>query len=718
MRRKISGWVIAVLCAILVFGCGGASSLDEVKLYVAPDGNDAWSGTLERPAADGSDGPLATPGGAVNRLRQLRAEGSIKDAPVRIVFQGGRYCLAEPVTLSPEDSGGPNAPVIFESAPGADVTWDGGVPVTGWRAEADGTWSSAAPPGCGAPGVPVSALWINGQRRTPARTPNARNVNGDFPRDEELFFIEGPVTETDSAGKEVSSRTAFRFRPGDLKPRPGLEDARVVVYHSWETSLCRVSSLDEENRVVTFTSPAVWPYGQWVKNQWYFVEHLAEALDQPGEWVHRTREGLIRYMPLPGESPETVEAFVPRLRQLLVLQGQPEAGRYVEHIRFRGIAFEHTDYPIGQEGHHDAQAAHSVNAAVEWTGARYCTLEDCRIAHTGNYGLWFRRGCQRNVARRCAAYDLGAGGARIGECGSPAMENEAAAWNEIDNSIFLDGGRIFRGAVGLWIGRSSYNRLSHNEVGWFRYTGVSVGWSWGYDPSSAHHNTVEYNHVHHIGQGQLNDMGGIYTLGISPGTIVRNNCFHDIRSNPKLYGGWGLYTDEGSSDILMENNIVYNTTTGGFHQHYGRENRIVNNILAFSSNEQIIRTRQEEHISFYFLRNIVYYDNSRLLGSNWKDDKGYVTEGNLYWNTAGPVRFGDDDLAGWRARGHDLLGMVADPKFAAPEQGDFSLSPDSPAFALGFVPIDRSRIGLYGDASWKQMPEILAARLGLDRIQP
>jgi hypothetical protein len=229
---------------------------------------------------------------------------------------------------------------------------------------------------------------------------------------------------------------------------------------------------------------------------------------------------------------------------------------------------------------------------------------------------------------------------------------------------------------------------------------------------------IEFNHVHHIGQGQLNDMGGIYTLGISPGTIVRNNCFHDIRSNPKLYGGWGLYTDEGSSDILMENNIVYNTTTGGFHQHYGRENRIVNNILAFSDNEQIIRSRREDHLSFYFLRNIVYYDNGRLLGSNWQDDAAFVTEGNLYWNTAGPVRFGDDDLAGWRQRGHDVRGQVADPKFADPQNGDFSLPPDSPALAMGFSPIDRSRIGLYGNPEWTKLPEILAHQLGLDTLTP
>ena len=72
---------------------------------------------------------------------------------------------------------------------------------------------------------------------------------------------------------------------------------------------------------------------------------------------------------------------------------------------------------------------------------------------------------------------------------------------------------------------------------------------------------------------------------------------------------------------MIENNLVYRAQDGGFHQHYGRENRIRNNIFAFATKHQIQRTRTENHISFFFERNIVYWDNdSPLLGSNWNDD--------------------------------------------------------------------------------------------------
>ena len=104
--------------------------------------------------------------------------------------------------------------------------------------------------------------------------------------------------------------------------------------------------------------------------------------------------------------------------------------------------------------------------------------------------------------------------------------------------------------MGVLILQSGHNRVAHNHIHHLYYTAVSAGWNWGYKESPCHENIIEFNHLHHIGQGMLSDMGAFYSLGIQKGTVVRNNLVHDVESFG--YGGWGLYTDEGSTDIVLE----------------------------------------------------------------------------------------------------------------------------------------------------------------------
>jgi len=331
-------------------------------------------------------------------------------------------------------------------------------------------------------------------------------------------------------------------------------------------------------------------------------------------------------------------------------------------------------------------------------------FERCEILHTGGYGLWLQYGCVDNRVSQCHLHDLGAGGVRLGAMDLPAQEAMQSRGNVVENCFVHDGGKVYHAGIGVWIGKTSHNTVRNCDICDFLYTGVSLGWSWGYAPSSAHHNVIEFNHIHHLGWGQLSDLGGIYSLGLAPGSVLRNNLIHDVLAY--TYGGWGLYTDEGSTDMLLENNIVYRVKDGAFHQHYGKENLVRNNILADSATVgQVVRSREEEHNSFTLERNIIYGPGVPPLGKNWKNGR-FVLRNNLYFTPGGPTKFpGDLNLADWQKKGHDTGSIVADPKFVDAARFDFRLQPDSPALKLGFQPIDTSRIGLVGEKGWVELPK-------------
>jgi parallel beta-helix repeat protein len=288
-------------------------------------------------------------------------------------------------------------------------------------------------------------------------------------------------------------------------------------------------------------------------------------------------------------------------------------------------------------------------------------------------------------------YDLGAGGIKVGEPDLRENRAERNYDNLIADNQIHDLGLVYAAGVGIWVLQSARNQILHNHVHDLYYTAISVGWTWGYGRNQSRDNLIAFNDLHSIGKNMLSDMGGIYTLGVQPGTIIQNNLIHDVSSY--TYGGWGIYLDEGSSDILAEDNIVYDCKSAGFHQHYGRENILRNNIFAFNHEHELMRTRSEQHVSFTLENNIVYYDQGDLLGANWADGT-FILRANLYYNAHGnDVYFLDKSFAAWQATGQDQGSRVADPLFVNARKFDFRLQPKSPALQLGFHPIDMTTVG-------------------------
>ena len=621
---------------------------------------------------------------ALGEIAELRRSGV--NQPITIRLAEGEYCLDKPLEIGNDISA-----VTIEPFGSAKVVISGGRTLSGFEKS---TFNGAE---CFALFIPevkdgslrFTDLYVDGKRADLTRFPET----GAFG----LLGCENTENTLFASSKWIT------VDPGDLGKisDKSLENAIISYCHYWIDEHSPIESLDRTSGrlVMKYHSR----FGM-MESKEYYLENVPETFGKPNDWYLDTESGMLYYKPrCASQTPENMTVRAPAVEKLVNFKGT--ADKPVKNIRFRNITFAYTkgDYRptkgISEAGEvefaSDPQAVSGGHAAINFDYAEYCFIEGCKISNYGVHGVNINKGCNNIRITGSVFFDGGGGGVKINGCGAGGPECDITHSNEISNNTIKSCGRRHMAACGILMMNSHSNVLSHNEICDLFYTGISGGWVWGYSDSISKNNLIEKNHIHNLGQGVLSDMGGVYLLGAQSGTIVSGNLIHDVKS--KRYGGWALYTDEGSGFMTLENNVCYNTSDNSYHQHYGRMNVVRNNIFAFSDLELVRLTRFEQHLSIIFENNIMYSKGSDIYGLSMRHFKNATvgSGNNVFWSKDGAPRFNSElkTLEEVQAYNMDTGSVAADPLFLDADNFDFTLKPDSPAFALGFAPIDISDVG-------------------------
>ena len=729
--RAILRYLLVVLAIVAGLAAGRARAAAELAsieatFFVAPDGNDAWSGKLAAPNAERTDGPFATLEKARDALRAIDRKGWT--TPLLVLVRGGKYFLDDTLVMGPKDAGTAECPVIYTAYPGEKPIVSGGRKVTGWRPYKDHIFVCDLPGSKGGKWK-FRRLFADGQLQRRSRWPN---FDPRHPLRDGWAKAEGPAAP--------DSQQAFRYRPGTFprhwaKPTEG----EVNIFYGnfdcfWGNDIIPIKRIDETKRIITLVRPTrdfdrpswFWPTPFQV-NAPFIVENLLEELDQPGEWCLDSEEGKLYYWP-PAGSVEGLEIVAPKLDRLVALHR-------TGFITLRGFTFtETTDGDEPQVGRGRGPGSDVRRQRPEVFRRGGAPEPRPAVPHRGQP---FRRGRrQRHLSAglqrpeyhppqrdRPRGRQRRLPGRRDGLRRFPHRTRQPGAsqrrsqrqagprdhvrrgdeprnshlqyplFNEVIDNHIHHTGEINAFTAGVFLALSEDNVIGHNSIHDVPSHAVELG------SSGQSRNIIEYNDIRRTCQW-VEDTAAINCWAdAQPRDAARQG--HIIRYNRIVdSGGHGVYLDDYTSNCFVygnvdpparRNGLPYSRRQEQLHRKQPDHRRPANAIAYADA----VSGRTPEMAGYShgnrFCRNIVVNCRDKVLHrwTNWTEWKVAQSDDNLFFNTPDAASYLDIH----RKMGFESHSLIVDPLFVDPAHGDYRLQPDSPALKLGFQPIDFNRIG-------------------------
>lgn len=493
----------------------------------------------------------------------------------------------------------------------------------------------------------------------------------------------------------VPPANQVHFDPGQLGAWEQSPDKELVAWIYEGCGVCSnmiqpIVSIDPQG-ILTFAPQAEGhgdlriPFGAR-----FFVENAREALDAPGEWYYNRQTSLLEYL----SETEPTQAIASRLEYLLDISA--------DHIRFEGIGFAHTSYRRQVDHWY-----HAESNAVRLLNANHCQFVGCTFRNLGGGAIVVNGTSTGNDILGCEVAETGAGGFTLNS--NPdnlyALDPQrydrptTTCGNRILGNQIHHIGQIWKHGAGIYLHATADNEVMYNDIhDTARHPIIATGPCGG--------NEISFNRILNSNL-ETGDTGAIHTYTTwhaKEGNRIRNNIIGDVVGlgttiDGKLvhpYYTWGIYLDNDTDNTLVRDNIVYRTVLGSVYIHGGSGNIIENNILVDATEKQFYHgpSRGHDGTGNRFERNVVAYSSSTgTLGLGPKDNPEIVfSNRNLFWAQGREIA----DLDRLHRLGLDQDSIVADPLFVDPAHDDYRLRPDSPAFPLGFQPIDTTRVGRQG----------------------
>jgi len=680
-----------VFSAVLLWLCFSCQK-QTTKIYVATNGDDTATGTKNSPLK------------SIQKARDLSLF-SKKKGPVDIILEDGTYYLSESVMFEAKHSGSKENHIKYQAVNEGKAIISGGTLLDlNWELYKDGIYKAKTPEGLSN----IDQLYVNGLNQRMARFPNAiagKNVFDTW----DLLHTKEPNPENDPLG--TPRITSYENPQG----------AYVHAMHAalWGDMHWLVKGKTENDSLVL--------EGGWQNNRpsemhprYRIIENVFEELDAPQEWYFNKKEKVLYYYPEEGTDIKQAKIEVVRLKNLIEFKGTKE--NPVQFITFEGLVFRHASRSFMENKEPLLRSDWTTyrGGAIKFTGAEDCSIINCEFDQLGGNSIFVNNYNRRLTFKSCYIHQSGASGiAFVGDpemVRSPLFRYGPQDYKNLDRTPGPKGdnypqdcrvedclitmtGRFEKQTAPVQISMSSRITVNHCSIYDVPRAGINI--SEGTFGGHIIENCDVFNTVLETGDhGSFNSWGRdrfwtpdikettqqvakdtlLPYLDMIEPTIIRNSrwrCDH----------GWDIDLDDGSSRYLIYNNLLLN---GGLKMREGYHRTAYNNIILNNSLHPHVWYANSGDV---FKNNIVSgaYRPAIMNRGIPEDGKwGKQLDSNLFiTNEFDKTRFLKNKA--------DVNSLVGNPLFVNPEQGDFSVSENSPAFKIGFKNFPMNEFGVVSE---------------------